>query len=190
MTDKHLTLADVARYPRPGMIAPRRVDFTPDSRKVAYLFSAAGTLTQDLWTYEIDTGVRQQVTGEAEHTASAGETRSLDEELRRERSRTRESGVTSYHYVREGEDGPLVLLVPLDGAVHLARGDGALTRLEGTEGAVDARLSPDGSHVAFVRADELYVMPADGETPPRQLTNGAGNGVTNGLAEYIAQEEM
>ena len=51
---KRLSLEDVARYPRPGMSAPRHVEFTPDSRKVAYLFSEEGTLVQQLWTYDVD----------------------------------------------------------------------------------------------------------------------------------------
>ncbi|MCZ7670493.1 MAG: DPP IV N-terminal domain-containing protein [Chloroflexi bacterium] len=37
---------------------------------------------------------------------------------------------------------------------------------------------------------EIYVIPGDGGEP-RQITSGArGTGKTNGLAEYIAQEEM
>ena len=40
----HLTLADVAHHPRPGLNAPRRVEFTPDGKAITYLFSGAGTL--------------------------------------------------------------------------------------------------------------------------------------------------
>ena len=190
MIDTHLTPEDVARYPRPGMDAPRNLTFTPDGRKVAYLASAAGTLTQDLWTYEIATGVRRQLTDVAAASGAAGETRSLDEELRRERGRTRETGVTSYQFVRSGEEGPAVLLAPLEGRLLIARGDEDLTPLATPDGAVDARLSPDGSRLAFVREGELYIIPVDGDTPPRQLTTGAADGITNGLAEYIAEEEM
>jgi len=198
-----LSLEDVARYPRPGMILPRRVAFTPDSKAVAYLMAADGTLVQGLWTYDIATGERRQVAGgagegEAAVPPASGDGRSLDEELRRERSRTREVGVTGFQYAQKGEGdeggesegAPLVLLVPLDGRLYVARGDGPLTPLHGSEGALDARLSPDGALVAFVRADELYIAPTDGGAPPRRLTGGAGDGVTNGLAEYIAQEEM
>ena len=39
MTDKQLTLEDVARYPRPGMNIPNQVEFTPDNQKVAYLLA-------------------------------------------------------------------------------------------------------------------------------------------------------
>src|SRR6202022_368589 len=57
-------------------------------------------------------------------------------------------------------------------------------------GAIDPQLSPDGLHVAFVRDGELHVLATAGTTEPRVLTSGATDGITNGLAEFIAQEEM
>ena len=190
MTDRQLSLADVARYPRPGLDVPGGVTFTPDSRKVAYLLSASGSLLQELWTYDLESGTRRQVTELTGDAAGDGTSFSLDEELRRERSRTRGSGVTSYQFARTA-DG-LILLVPFGGRLYLARDGESLAPLAGSEGALDGRLSPDGSHVAFVRSGELYVVPTDGTGRPRALTGGAAEdeGVTNGLAEYIAQEEM
>src|SRR5262249_29081458 len=88
------------------------------------------------------------------------------------------------------ESGPLTLLVPSDGQLFLARGSEILTSLLGSEGAIDPQLSPNGSHVAFVRNGEIHVLTTDGTGQPRVLTSGAEDGVTNGLAEYIAQEEM
>ena len=175
MTDTQLTPEDVARYPRPGMDAPRNLAFTPDGRKVAYLASAAGTLIQDLWTYEIASGVRRRVTDVAAASRAAGEVRSVDEELRRERSRTRETGVTSYQFAQSA-DGSAVLLVAAAWAAlgrpwrwgrwcHLLRRPKVLLM---------PRLSPDGAPVAFVRGDEIYVMPARGGAAPHRLTWGAG----------------
>ncbi len=201
---KRLSLDDVARYPRPGMTVPRRVEFTPDGRAVAYLFSAQGTLVQGLWTHDLATGERRLVAGETAGVAGAaapasGDALSLEEQLRRERARVRELGVTDYAFARESkgtgqnDTGPRVLLVPLDGWLHVARGDGPLVRLDGSEGARDARLSPDGSLAAFIRDDELHVLSTEdtqGTTSARRLTTGAGDGITNGVAEYIAQEEM
>lgn len=183
-----LSLADVARHPRPGLNAPRRMEFSPDGKAITYLFSGAGTLLQQLWRYDLATGERRQLTGN-ETAAPEGEF-SIEEQLRRERARLRERGVTDYQFLKVGEAGELVLLVPMGGALWVARGDEALRQLPGTEGALDAKLSPDGARVAFVRDDELWVAPTDGSAGPRQMSSGAGNGVTNGVAEYIAQEEM
>src|SRR6266567_4852770 len=190
MTDRQLTLEDVARYPRPGMDTPDRVKFTPDSLKVAYLLGTSGSLIQELWTYDVDSGERRQLTEMASDAVSLTGRFSLDEELRRERSRQRGLGITSYQFAQAREGGPLILLVPFDGRLFLARGAESLTPLLGSEGANDPQLSPDGSHVAFVRNGEIYVLTTDGAGQPRALTSGAVDGVTNGLAEYIAQEEM
>ena len=62
MTDRQLSMGDVARYPRPGMDAPSCVKFTPDSQKVTYLLGTAGSLVQELWTYDLDNGERRQLT--------------------------------------------------------------------------------------------------------------------------------
>src|SRR6266849_5604077 len=120
MTDKQLTLEDVARYPRPGMNVPDRVEFTPDSQKVAYLLGAAGSLAQELWTYDLDNRERRQLTEMASGAASPTSQISLDEELRRERSRQRGLGITGYQFVQAKEGGPQILLVPLNGRLFLA----------------------------------------------------------------------
>jgi dipeptidyl-peptidase-4 len=166
------------------------VKFTPDSRKVTYLLGEAGSLAQDLWTYDLDTGERRQLTELASGAGSPPGSLSLDEELRRERNRQRQQGVTSYQFVQAAEGAPLLLLVPFAGRLYLAHAGESLTPLPDSAGAIDARLSPDGSHVAFVRDGELRVVTPDGAGQPRTLTDGATDGVTNGLAEYIAQEEM
>ncbi len=190
-----LSLQDVARYPRPGMSGPRSARFTPDGTRLAYLYSTAGTLVQHLWLFDLASGERRAVPLADAGPIGADDSLSLDQQLRRERGRVRELGVTNYELAARRADvdngGDLVILVPLDGALYVRRGDdGPLRLLPGSEGALDARLSPDGSRVAFVRDDELHVADTRGNIPVRRLTNSAGNGVTNGLAEYIAQEEM
>jgi dipeptidyl-peptidase 4 len=190
MTDRQLSLKDVAHYPRPGMDAPSGVEFTPDSQKVAYLLGAPDSLTQELWTYDLIKGEQQQITEIAGGAVSATGTISIEEELRRERSRQRELGVVSYQFVQAAAGGPLILLVPFDGRLFLARGEESLNQLLDSEGAIDAQLSPDGSHIAFVRSGEIHVVTTNSAVQPRKLTSGAADGITNGLAEYIAQEEM
>jgi dipeptidyl-peptidase-4 len=190
MTSKQLTLQDVAHYPRPGMNAPNQVMFTPDSQKISYLYGKNGSLTQELWTYDLASGERKQLTDMTGGTISHSDQFSLDEELRRERSRQRGLGITSYQFAQAPQAGSLVLLIPFDGQLYLSLDTSNLTPLPGIEGAIDPQLSPDGSHVAFVRNGELNVLTTDGIGQPRILTSGAGDGLTNGLAEYIAQEEM
>jgi dipeptidyl-peptidase 4 len=190
MADRQLTLEDVARYPRPGMNTPSQVEFTPDNQKIAYLLAKTGSLAQELWTYELISGERRQLTEMAGGTVTPIGQFSLDEELRRERSRQREVGVTGYQFAQASENGPLILLIPFNGRLYLARGPEHLIPLSNIEGAIDPQLNPDGSYVAYVQDGELYSLRTDGSGEPRILTGGAGDGITNGLAEYIAQEEM
>ncbi len=190
MTDRQLSLGDVAHYPRPGTNAPSQVAFTPDSQKVAYLQGVAGSLEQELWTYDLKSRERRQLTELVAGKMSSAGTLSLNEELQRERSRQRKLGVTNYQFVQAAEGAPFILLVPFDGRLYLMREGESLTPLPDSEGAIDAKLSHDGSHVAFVRDGELQVASTDGVGKVRTLTSGATDGVTNGLAEYIAQEEM
>ena len=98
-------------------------------------------------------------------------------------------GVTSYAWAEEGSR----ILAPLQGNVSIQDGPDAPLRtlIDGASGpALDPQLSPDGAFVAYAQATELYVVPAEGGEP-RQVTHGAHEtGKTNGLAEFIAQEEM
>ena len=134
---------------------------------------------------------------------------SLQEQLRRERMRLFVSGIAAYEWSSKDKahsDKPQRLIVPLGGKVILYEHNSSLNVsqkvrviYDGSSGdAVDPHLSPDGTKVAFVINDDLYAMriPSVGEaevavTVPTRLTvNGAKSGVTCGLADYIAQEEM
>ncbi|MBI2765271.1 MAG: DPP IV N-terminal domain-containing protein [Chloroflexi bacterium] len=181
-----ITIEQVARYPRPGMTVPAAVRFTPDGAAITYLHSAEGSLVRSLWRYEIATGDRTVIAGPS--AASTAEAQlSREEELRRERTRMRELGVTSYAFAPRS--AVPVLLVPEGGGLTVSAGGGPLAEVPGCEGALDPHLSDDGTRVAFVRGGELWVadVPAGN---PRRLTSGACDGLTNGLADFIAQEEL
>lgn len=182
---RHLTIEDVARFPRPGTVVPGRLGFTPDGAAVTYLFSEAGNLVRSLWRYDLATGDRTVLAG----PPAGAEPISREEELRRERARLRELGVTDYQFARNAR--PLVLLIPLAGTLWASVGESPLRELPGTEGAIDPRLSRDGTQVAFVRDGELFVLSlAEDQAAPRRLTSGAAEALTNGLADFIHQEEL
>ncbi|MEO8538778.1 MAG: S9 family peptidase [bacterium] len=181
-----LTLAQVAAFPRPGMVVPGRIEFTPDGQAVTYLFSEEGSLVRSLWRFDLETGEKRVLAGPP--PASADESKmSREEELRRERARLRELGVTDYQFASKSEQQ--VLLVPGGGKLWASVGEAELAELPGSEGAIDPQLSPDGTKVAFVRDDELWVLSLSGGQAKR-LTSGSEPGLSNGLAEFIAQEEL
>jgi len=183
-----IPLEAVSSYPLPGTAIPGAIAFSPDDRLITYLHSSDRTLTRQLYAFDPASGEQGLLLAPVDGGATE-ENISLDEKLRRERSRQREIGVTEYAWAKNANR----ILVPLRGDIWIQDGPRApLRHLLSSDGtpALTPVLSPDGASVAYVRDAELYVLPAE-SAEPRQLTYDArGTGKTNGLAEYIAQEEM
>ncbi len=179
---ERLTISDVATYPRPGMDAPGMIGFSPDSSAVNWLHAADGGLVRSLWRIDVGSGERSVIAG-----PGADAPMSREEELLRERTRTRELGVASYSWARESEVPVLMIPGP---TVRISVDGEPLRELSGTKGALTPMLSPDGTQLSFVRGGELFVSNTDGGTDATQLTSGAEDCLTHGLADYIAQEEF
>jgi dipeptidyl-peptidase-4 len=166
-------------------VVPGAFGFTPDGKALSYLKSETASLSRVLWRVDLDGGEPRVVArppGGGDTEANLSEA----EKLRRERQRLRETGIT--HVVRAEEAD--VAVIPLQGDLYLQRGEGPLERLTETKSPeVDPRLSRDGTRVAFVRDDELHVIDLASRKETR-LTEGAKDGLTHALAEFIAQEEM
>ncbi|HLG43115.1 MAG TPA: prolyl oligopeptidase family serine peptidase [Planctomycetota bacterium] len=166
-----ITLDDVARFPRPGTAAPARLRFSPDGKRLTYLWSEAGTLARTLWEVDLATGERREIVRPPDEGATDANV-SREEALRRERARLRETGITHYDWA---DDAP-VLIAPIRGDVYAWPGMRKIA-----ERAETPKLTPDGKTPVFVREGALWA----GE---RRLSRGEG--VTHGLAEFNAQEEL
>ncbi|MCA9943342.1 MAG: S9 family peptidase [Anaerolineales bacterium] len=183
-----IELKDVVQFPLPGQNIPGSLTFSPDGRFLTYLFSAEGGLVRQLYGLDLESQ-RQQLLIAPPDTGLNEDALSLEEKLRRERLRQRELGITRYEWAAKTGQ----ILLPLPDGLYVHEGEGKPLRPLLTQPAqpiLDAHFSPDCQWVSFVQDAELYVMPAAGGQP-LQITSGArGSGKTNGLAEYIAQEEM
>ena len=116
MTDA-LTFEQIATYPLPGTAAPSGLSFSPDDALLTYLFSAEGSLHQELWGYDLASGERRRVVS----PPGAGDTEenlSLEEKLRRERLRLRALGITRYAWAKQGQR----LIVPISGGSGWCQG--------------------------------------------------------------------
>ncbi|HEY9287964.1 MAG TPA: DPP IV N-terminal domain-containing protein, partial [Candidatus Dormibacteraeota bacterium] len=105
---------------------------------------------------------------------------SAEEALRRERLRLREHGITDYLWAEKAN----VLLLPLRGELF-RRSDGTMSRVAGS-GVIDPSITADGRRIFFVRDGDVWMVEGEQE---RRLTSHRP-GTTNGLAEFVAQEEL
>ena len=166
---------------------PTGIALTPDGSAVLFLRSGPRSFVNDLYEFDPATG-RERVLLTAEQVLQGGEEKLTAEELaRRERMRMASRGIASFQLSDDGAK----ILVPLSGKLFVIdRATGAKKELKGAEGfPIDPRFSPDGRLVACVREGDVYVTDIDASTE-RRLTTKSSPTITNGLAEFVAQEEM
>jgi dipeptidyl-peptidase-4 len=182
-----IQIEDVSRLPLPGMAFPSELKFSTDDRLVSFLVSPERTLVNQLQAFNPSTG-EQVALVSAGQAGSQDEEISLEEALRRERVRQIIEGVNQYEWTAQNR-----LLISIHGDLFVKDDPAAPLRkvFEGQgKSALTPAASPDGEWIAYVQDAEIYLLPFSGGQP-LQLTSGAhGSGKTNGLAEYIAQEEM
>lgn len=165
---------------------PTTARSTPDGKTVIFLRSGPRDRVNSLYAFDVATARTMTLLEPSRLLGNGGETLTPEETARRERLRLQTSGFVDYEILPDGTR----LLTSLGGKLYLvAVADGAMTPLE-IEGAVDSpKVSPDGRSIAYVRNGDLYVLALEGGSE-RRLTTDANADVTNGLAEFVAQEEM
>ncbi|CAM8965273.1 unnamed protein product [Rhodiola kirilowii] len=183
---------EIVQNPLPGYVAPTSLSFSPDDNFITYLFSPDHTLTKKVFSFDLKS-LKQELLFSPPDGGLDENNISAEEKLRRERLRERGLGVTRYEWVKTSSMKKTIM-VPLPNGIYFQDLTSPNPELKlpssPSSPIIDPRLSPDGTMLAFVRDNELHVHNLlYNET--KQLTSDAYvNGVTNGLAEYIAQEEM
>lgn len=186
IAQEKLTLERVFASPDLAGPQPRALKLSPDGTLVTLLKPRADEKERlDLWAIDTRTG-KQRMLVDSRKTGS-GVALSEAEKMQRERDRSvaGSTGITSYDWSPDGKS----ILVPVDGDLYLAALDGKVQRLTDTpDGELNGVVSPKGDFVSFVRGGNLFVQPIGGAE--RQVTQGASDTVSWGVAEFVAQEEM
>ena len=174
----------------PSLSGPtaKGVALSPDGKRVTYLKAKPDAANvQDLWAADVKGGEPYRLIDSAA-LSSGNKELSEAEKARRERARVAATrGIVEYSWDKQGR----FILAPLDGDIYLAAvADGKVTRLTETPGdEVDAKVSPKGGYVSYVRDQNLYIKPATGGTETALTTEGK-DALSFGTAEFIAQEEL
>ena len=177
----------------PSLSGPtaKGVALSPDGKRVTYLKAKPEAANvQDLWAADVKGGEPYRLIDSAA-LSSGAKALSEAELARRERARVSSRGIIEYSWDKEGR----FILVPLDGDLYLdSVADGKVSRLTETPGdEVDAKVSPKGGFVSYVRDQNLYIKPLNGGGAggaERALTTQGKDALSFGVAEFIAQEEM
>ena len=185
------------KRPLPAFSSPSQLKLSADGRYGSFLFPAEDDRErQELWLVDLaDSEPQGADGGEAPplepRRAPTGETGdgAASEEDRNESERRRQfgRGVTSYawHPIRHE------ILFPANGAAFLLRvAEGSVQRLMPPDTRQSAiRFSATGAHLSYVRGGDLFCRNIASGVETR-LTRDGGGTVSNGLADFIAQEEM
>ncbi|MET7319906.1 prolyl oligopeptidase family serine peptidase [Streptomyces sp. NPDC005549] len=176
-----------ARTQRFTLGAPRSFTVAPDGSRVAFLRSGSGTdRANSLCVLDVEEGGERVAADPNALLGGTEERLSPEERARRERSREGGAGIVGY-----ATDSAVELAsFALSGRLFAAELRVGTARELPTPGPViDPRPSPDGRHVAYVARGALRVVGAEGDGD-RALAEADGEGVTYGLAEFVAAEEM
>jgi dipeptidyl-peptidase-4 len=180
-------------FDAPALAGPTIVGLkiSPDGSRVTYLQGKPEDKDRlDLWEYNIHEG-RARLLVDSKTLSPAKEKLSDEELNRRERQRTAAlSGILEYSFAPSGR----ALLFPLGGNLYYCDltkpANHTVVEINPSSSfASDATISPAGGYVAFVRDQNLHVYDI-ATSKERALTNDGSGPIKNGMAEFIAQEEM
>ena len=185
---KDLTIDRIFSSPSLAGTVMRSVQFSPTGERVTYLQGKTENKDQfDLWEYHIKTGTKQLLV-DSKVLLPDGEQLSAEEKARRERQRTASfSGIVEYSWAKDGKK----ILFPLSGNLFVynlaSKNVQQITNSKDFD--TDARFSPKGKYVSFIRKQNIYIVNL-AKNKTKQLTFDGKGVIKNGMAEFVAQEEM
>lgn len=163
----------------------------PDGTRVTFLRGKDSDRNRlDLWEYDVASG-QTRLLADSSVVLPGEEVLSDEEKARRERQRIAAlSGIVDYQWSPDGK----ALLFPLGGELYFydlsKTGKDAVRKLtDGGGFATDPKISPKGGFLSFIRDRNLWVIDlASGQEV--RLTGDGSDTVGNGVAEFVADEEM
>src|SRR5256884_3661626 len=167
---------------------PRSFQISPDGSRVAFLRSrGGGDAVTRLWVIDAGTGQERLVADPAKAGSPGGAMTDAERAIR-ERTRERAGGITAF-----ATDAALtVAAFAMAGRIYLAdlTGDASPREIPARVPAFDPRPDPAGRRVAYVCEGALRVTDLATGEDTEIIGPGGEPGLSYGLAEFIAAEEM
>jgi len=185
-TKEHLTIERIFRPPSLGGANVSKIQWLSNGDGMAYLRSNPYEDVNELWFFDVGLKISRKLLDIG--SVVRGEQKFTKEELaQRERRRQTEAGISGFQITPGGQE----MAIPLNGDIYKFNiADGRTQQLTFTAASeLDPKISPKGDMLAYVREGELYVLDL-GSLQELRLTHDATAQITNGLSEFVAQEEM
>jgi len=186
-----LTIERLYASPSLSGRSPRGVQYSPDGARVGFLKGRDDDAARlDLWAFDVATGTAARLVDADLLAPDEGEL-SEEEKALRERKRIGGlSGIVSYQWGTAE-----TILVPIGGDLHLVslgRDGPSVRRLTETDAfEYDAKVSPGGRYVSFIRDEAVWAIDLEtGEEARLTPEADPEAAVRYGVAEFVAQEEM
>lgn len=167
-------------------VNPSHIQFSPDNRYISYLSPSNDDVERmDLWAYDLNGQTLCCLVNA--NTLNNNADLSEEEKDRRERRRIFNSGIVEYHWSKNATQ----LLLPINGQLFLYQiADHSYISITTTaDFATDARFSPEGNYVSYIQQQNIHYYHIASASTKALTFDGAGL-IKNGMAEFIAQEEM
>ena len=174
-----------ARTQRLTLGEPRNFTVSPDGARIVFARSATGSDPVNmLWVLDVESGTERTVLDPRNIPADLAALTD-EEKRRRERAREGAGGVVSYSCDADATKAVTILGGQLF-VVDLLTD--AVSTPAVAPGVFDARLSPDGTRIAYVRGASLCVCDLAGNE--QVIAHEDSANVSWGSADFIAAEEM
>lgn len=182
-----LTIKQITENGNLSGSVPSELKFSPDGARVTFLRgSPENQRVLDLWEYNIaDKTARLLV--KASDITGGTEQLSEEERGRRERMRITKLGIVDFSWSKDGKK----LLFPLGGDLYeYSLESGSTNRLTNNEEyELDSRFSPLGNFASYIEDNNIHIVDVNSKAH-KTLTTSSSPTVKNGVAEFVAMEEM
>ena len=166
--------------------APETVKWSPDGKMLSYVQRDDSGDHGELWYVDAATGEKKVLVSEAKLAQLAPSADKIKDE--REKERVTRYHVAAYDWAPDSRH----LLFDSQGQLWLYSLDTttAVQITSSPEPAGDAKFSPDGARLAYVRKHNLYVQTVNGKGDPKALTKDTDENLLNGEVDWVYAEEL